>query len=104
MQGFPPILISRFQLYAIVHMWIHLLIVRQVMLNHYLHKNYSGEDIVLPDDPEQIIRTADHPYLLEKIGEDIITASGKTLLGADDKAGVTIIMELASYLMRTSGN
>ncbi len=65
-----------------------------------LHKNYSGEDIVLPDDTEQIIRTSDHPYLLEKIGQDIITASGKTLLGADDKAGVAIIMELASYLMQ----
>ena len=64
-----------------------------------LHKNYAGGDIVLPDDPEQVIRTSDHPYLLEKIGNDIITASGKTLLGADDKAGVTIIMELASYLM-----
>ena len=64
-----------------------------------LHKNYAGGDIVLPDDPEQVIRTSDHPYLLEKIGNDMITASGKTLLGADDKAGVTIIMELASYLM-----
>jgi tripeptide aminopeptidase len=65
-----------------------------------LHKNYSGQDIVLPDDPEQIIRTSDHPYLLEKKGQDIITASGKTLLGADDKAGVAIIMELAAYLMQ----
>jgi tripeptide aminopeptidase len=64
-----------------------------------LHKNYSGEDIVLPDDPEQIIKTADHPYLLEKRGNDIITASGDTLLGADDKAGVTIIMELAAFLV-----
>ncbi len=63
-----------------------------------LHTNYSGSDIVLPDDPEQIIRTSDHPYLLEKIGNDIITASGKTLLGADDKAGVAVIMELAAYL------
>jgi tripeptide aminopeptidase len=65
-----------------------------------LHKNYSGEDIILPDDPEQIIKTSEHPYLIEKIGQDIITASGKTLLGADDKAGVAIIMELASYLMQ----
>jgi tripeptide aminopeptidase len=65
-----------------------------------LHKNYTGEDIHLPDDPEQIIRTSDHPYLLEKIGQDIITASGKTLLGADDKAGIAIIMELASRLMQ----
>jgi tripeptide aminopeptidase len=65
-----------------------------------LHKNYSGADIVLPDDPEQIIRTSDHTYLLEKIGEDIITASGLTLLGADDKAGVAIIMELAAWVQR----
>jgi tripeptide aminopeptidase len=65
-----------------------------------LHKNYSGEDIILPDDPEQVIRTVDHPYLLEKTGQDIITASGKTLLGADDKAGVAIIMELASFLVQ----
>jgi tripeptide aminopeptidase len=63
-----------------------------------LHKNYTGEDIILPDDPEQVIRTSDHPYLLEKIGQDIITASGKTLLGADDKAGVAIIMEMATWL------
>jgi tripeptide aminopeptidase len=65
-----------------------------------LHKDYSGADIVLPDDPEQIIRTADHPYLLEKIGQDIITASGRTLLGADDKAGVAIIMELAAWVQK----
>ena len=65
-----------------------------------LHKNYSGEDIILPDDPGQVIRTTDHPYLLEKKGQDIITASGLTLLGADDKAGVTIIMELAAYLVQ----
>jgi tripeptide aminopeptidase len=65
-----------------------------------LHKNYTGEDISLPDDPEQVIRTSDHPYLLEKIGQDIITASGKTLLGADDKAGVAIIMELAVFLLQ----
>ncbi len=63
-----------------------------------IHRRYSGADIVLPDDPEQIIRTSEHPYLLEKIGQDVVTASGKTLLGADDKAGVAIIMELASYL------
>jgi tripeptide aminopeptidase len=65
-----------------------------------LHKNYSGEDIVLPDDPEQIISTREHPYLLEKIGQDIITASGKTLLGADDKAGVSILMEFAVQLVQ----
>ncbi len=65
-----------------------------------LHKNYDGSDIVLPDDPSQIITTKEHPYLKQKIGEDIITASGTTLLGADDKAGVAIIMDLANHLMQ----
>ncbi|HEV8285856.1 MAG TPA: peptidase T [Chitinophagaceae bacterium] len=64
-----------------------------------VHRNYKGQDIVLPGDTTQIITTRDHPYLQQKIGEDIITASGKTLLGADDKAGVAIIMDLANYLM-----
>ena len=64
-----------------------------------LHKNYSGEPISLPDDPTQIITKERHPYLKEKIGDDLITASGLTLLGADDKAGVAIIMDFAKYLM-----
>jgi len=64
-----------------------------------LHENYNGAPIVLPDDPTQIITTEDYPYLRNFIGRSIITASGKTLLGADDKAGVSIIMEMASYLM-----
>lgn len=64
-----------------------------------LHKNYDGKDIVLPDDNSIIISTNKHPYLLKRIGDDIITASGKTLLGADDKAGVAIIMDLAQYLI-----
>ncbi|MEP6747651.1 MAG: peptidase T [Bacteroidota bacterium] len=63
-----------------------------------LHKNFDGEDIVLPDDPAQIINVADHPYLKEKLGEDIITASGTTLLGADDKAGLAVIMDFIQYL------
>ncbi|HLX93974.1 MAG TPA: hypothetical protein VKR32_19960, partial [Puia sp.] len=57
-----------------------------------IHSSYNGDDIVLPDDPLQIITTREHPYLAQKIGEDIITASGHTLLGADDKAGIAIIM------------
>ncbi len=65
-----------------------------------LHKNYDGKDLVLPDDNTIVITTNEHPYLKEKIGEDIITASGTTLLGADDKAGVAIIMDLAAYLMK----
>lgn len=63
-----------------------------------LHKNYQGQDIVLPDDTTQVITTAKHKYLAERIGDDIITASGTTLLGADDKAGVAIIMDLANFL------
>lgn len=65
-----------------------------------LHKNYDGSDIVLPDDTSVVISTKDHPYLKERIGDDIITASGTTLLGADDKAGVAIIMDLANYLIQ----
>lgn len=64
-----------------------------------LHENYNGEPIILPDDPTQIITTSAYPYLKNFIGKSVITASGKTLLGADDKAGVAIIMEMASYLM-----
>jgi tripeptide aminopeptidase len=63
-----------------------------------LHTNYDGADIVLPDDPAQIISVRDHPYLKEKLGEDIITASGTTLLGADDKAGLAVIMDFVHYL------
>lgn len=65
-----------------------------------LHKNYDGADIVLPDDPSIVISTTQHPYLKNRIGDDIITASGTTLLGADDKAGVAIIMDLAHYLLQ----
>ena len=64
-----------------------------------VHKNFGGPDIILPDDPTQVIRTADHPDLLEQIGNDIVTASGTTLLGADNKAGVAAIMDAANYLM-----
>jgi tripeptide aminopeptidase len=64
-----------------------------------LHKNYSGANIVLPDDTTQIISTKDYAYLEKHIGHDIITASGLTLLGSDDKAGVAIIMDMANYLI-----
>lgn len=63
-----------------------------------LHKNWDGNDITLPDDNTQILSKTNHPYLNQRIGDDIITASGKTLLGADDKAGVAIIMNLAQVL------
>lgn len=64
-----------------------------------LHKNYDGTPITLPDDTSQVITTERHRYLTQKIGDDIITASGLTLLGADDKAGVAIIMDFAQYIM-----
>lgn len=63
------------------------------------HKNYDGAEIVLPDDTSQKLTITEFPYLKEHIGSDIITASGNTLLGADDKAGVAIIMDTANYLI-----
>lgn len=64
-----------------------------------VHSNYDGADLVLPDDPSQIIRLADHPDLAFQFSNDIITASGTTLLGADNKAGVAEIMDAAHYLV-----
>jgi tripeptide aminopeptidase len=64
-----------------------------------IHRKYDGNPITLPDDTTQIITTDQHPYLKEKIGDDLITASGLTLLGADDKAGIAIIMDLVHHLV-----
>lgn len=64
-----------------------------------VHKNYQGKDIVLPDDPTVVIRMAEHEDLPSQIGNDIVTASGKTLLGADNKSGVAAIMDAAHTLM-----
>lgn len=64
-----------------------------------IHKDYQGEDLILPDDPTQIIRLKDHSDLENQIGNDLITASGLTLLGADNKAGLAEIMEAAQFLM-----
>ena len=63
-----------------------------------IHKNYTGADIILPDNSEQVIRLKDHPDLKDQIGHDLITASGATLLGADNKAGVSEIMDLCYQL------
>ena len=65
-----------------------------------VHHNYQGQDLVLPDDTTQIIRAKDHPDLLAQIGNDIVTASGTTLLGADNKAGVAAIIDAANFLMQ----
>ncbi|HTI60561.1 peptidase T [Mucilaginibacter sp.] len=64
-----------------------------------IHKNYQGQDIILPDDNSQIIRLHDHPELKSQLGNDIITASGLTLLGADNKAGVAEIMDACYQLI-----
>lgn len=64
-----------------------------------VHRQWDGSPIVLPDDNEQVITVEKHKYLKEKIGDDIITASGLTLLGADDKAGIAIIMDFAHYMV-----
>ena len=65
-----------------------------------LHQSYKGQDIILPDDPTQIIKPIDYPYLKNLMEHDIITASGTTLLGSDDKAGVAEIMDLANFLLK----
>jgi tripeptide aminopeptidase len=63
-------------------------------------RNYQGGDIVLPADPSQVIRFAEHPALASQIGHDIITTDGTTLLGADNKAGVAEIMDAAHFLLK----
>ncbi len=64
-----------------------------------IHNNYQGQDIVLPEDTALVLKMSEYPYLKTQLGNDIITASGKTLLGSDDKAGVAEIMDLANFLM-----
>jgi tripeptide aminopeptidase len=69
-----------------------------------VHRQYNGADIVLPDDPHQVLSPENLPYLAKKVGDDIITASGTTLLGADDKAGVAIVMTLAHFLLQDTSH
>jgi len=64
-----------------------------------VHKNWDGSDIILPDDPNQVLRISELHDLENQIGNDIVTASGSTLLGADNKAGVAEIMTAAAYLI-----
>src|SRR3954454_24622838 len=65
-----------------------------------VHRGYDGRDLVLPDDPDAVLRLGDIPALEEQIGHDIVTASGTTLLGADNKAGVAEIVTAAEYLVQ----
>jgi tripeptide aminopeptidase len=64
-----------------------------------VHRGYDGKDIVLPGDPSKVIRLEENAELKGLVGKTIITTDGTTLLGADDKAGVAVIMEAAAHLM-----
>src|SRR5262249_21954373 len=64
-----------------------------------VHRNYDGKDIVLPGDPTKVIRNEDNPDLRTMAGKTLVTTDGTTLLGADDKAGIAVIMEAAAHLM-----
>jgi tripeptide aminopeptidase len=66
-----------------------------------VHRKYDGGDLILPDNPDMVLSPQQSPYLAGKVGEDIITASGATLLGADDKAGVAIVMAAAQHLLQS---
>ena len=68
-----------------------------------VHRGYDGHDIVLPDDPTAVLRRAEHAALAERLGDDIVTASGTTLLGADNKAGVAEIMTAVEHLLTHPG-
>ena len=68
-----------------------------------VHRRYDGTDLVLPDDRSVVLRAAEIPALAERIGDDIVTASGTTLLGADNKAGVAEIMTAVEYLLAHPG-
>ncbi len=71
-------------------------------VNPIVHENYDGRDIVLPGDPSRVLRVEEHPELVQRVGDTIITTDGTTLLGADDKCGVAVIMTAAERLMRQS--
>jgi len=64
-----------------------------------VHRDYQGIDLVLPGDPSKVLRVADNPDLLTCLGKTLVTTDGTTLLGADDKAGIAVIISAAEYLM-----
>lgn len=69
-------------------------------VNPRIHKDYDGQDILLSEDGQYVIKVTENPYLKEKIGKTIITSDGSTLLGADDKAGITEIMCAMEFLIK----
>lgn len=68
-------------------------------VNPVIHKNYDGKDIVLPNDNSIVIKMGEHEDLKNQTGNDIITADGTTLLGADNKSGIAAIMDAANFLI-----
>jgi tripeptide aminopeptidase len=64
-----------------------------------VHRDYNGSDLVLPGDPSKVIRVADNPELAKLVGKTLVTTDGTTLLGADDKAGIAVIMTAAAHLL-----
>jgi tripeptide aminopeptidase len=68
-------------------------------VNPVVHRNYDGKDIALPGDRSKVIRVADSPELAHMKGKTLVTTDGTTLLGADDKAGIAVILEAAAYLL-----
>ncbi len=64
-----------------------------------VHRNYQGEDLTLPGDRTKVLRVSEHPALKENVGHTVITTDGTTLLGADDKSGITAIMTAAEFLL-----
>ena len=64
-----------------------------------VHARYDGRDILFPDGPGLVLRPNDDSALAERVGDDIVTASGDTLLGADNKAGIAVVMTAVEYLL-----
>jgi tripeptide aminopeptidase len=61
-------------------------------------RNWDGKDIPLPGDPDKVLRVDENPILAARVGHDLVTTDGTTLLGADDKAGIAEIMGAVAYL------
>lgn len=72
-------------------------------VNPQVITHYNGEDIILPNNPSVIISVSENPHLKESIGHTIVTTDGTTLLGSDDKAGITAIMSCVEYLIANPG-
>jgi tripeptide aminopeptidase len=65
-----------------------------------VHRKYDGRPIRFADNARLVLDPATSPELLDAKGKDVVTASGKTLLGADDKAGVAVLMTLPERLLK----